>query len=118
MAALVTEARLRLAECPGPPRTLYLGGGTPSMLAPQMLRRLFGRLAEWLDFPLLEEVTMEANPASGPGACCGAAPARRRDVPPGAPHLAEEGLADTEGGRLALTARGAALVNPIAAELI
>ncbi len=64
VAAVVAEARVRLAESPAPPRTLYLGGGTPSMLSPGMLRRLFDGLAGCIDFPRLEEVTMEANPAT------------------------------------------------------
>lgn len=62
--ALLAEARARLPGCPVPPRTLYLGGGTPSMLAPGMLRRLFRGLAEAIDFGRLEEVTLEANPAT------------------------------------------------------
>lgn len=46
------------------PRTLYLGGGTPSMLSPKMLQRLFDGLHRLLDFSALEEVTLEANPAT------------------------------------------------------
>lgn len=45
-------------------RTLYLGGGTPSMLSPAHLRRLFDGLAERLDLSRLEEITLEANPAT------------------------------------------------------
>ena len=62
--ALLVEARLRLAGLPEKPRTLYLGGGTPSMLSPTHLRKLFGGLGELLDFPALDEVTLEANPAT------------------------------------------------------
>jgi oxygen-independent coproporphyrinogen-3 oxidase len=62
--ALLAEARARLPGCPVAPRTLYLGGGTPSMLAPGMLRRLFRGLAECIDCGRLEEVTLEANPAT------------------------------------------------------
>ena len=46
------------------PRTLYLGGGTPSMLSPTHLRQLFRGLATRFDFSRLDEVTMEANPAT------------------------------------------------------
>src|SRR5690606_38040849 len=46
------------------PRTLYLGGGTPSMLSPSHLRKLFAALHEAMDFSALEEVTLEANPAT------------------------------------------------------
>ena len=62
--ALLEEARLRLAALTEKPRTLYLGGGTPSMLSPTHLRKLFGGLRECIDFSTLEEVTLEANPAT------------------------------------------------------
>lgn len=62
--ALAIEARHRLAAAGVPPRTLYLGGGTPSMLSPRHLSRLFASLREVLDFTRLDEVTLEANPAT------------------------------------------------------
>lgn len=62
--ALVAEARHRLPACAAPPRTLYLGGGTPSMLSPGHLRRLFDGLHGLMDFSALDEVTLEANPAT------------------------------------------------------
>lgn len=62
--ALLAEAACRLPECPVPPRTLYLGGGTPSMLSPGHLRRLFDGLSALLDFSALDEVALEANPAT------------------------------------------------------
>jgi len=45
--------------------TLYLGGGTPSLLSPELLENLFSRLAN-LGVPLhaLRESTMEFNPES------------------------------------------------------
>jgi len=67
--ALVLEAKARITEQAklrpsSPPRTLYLGGGTPSMLSPSHLSRLFEGLSECLDFDTLDEVTLEANPAT------------------------------------------------------
>jgi oxygen-independent coproporphyrinogen III oxidase len=59
--ALVAEAKSRIT---GNPRTLYLGGGTPSMLSPGHLTRLFTALHETIDFSTLDEVTLEANPAT------------------------------------------------------
>ncbi len=59
--ALAVETRSRLIE---QPRTIYLGGGTPSMLSPGHLSRLFAALHEKIDFSKLDEVTMEANPAT------------------------------------------------------
>lgn len=64
VSGVLDEARLRLAALGEKPRTLYLGGGTPSMLSPTHLRKLFGGLDELLDLSSLEEVTMEANPAT------------------------------------------------------
>jgi oxygen-independent coproporphyrinogen-3 oxidase len=59
--ALATEAKSRLTA---QPRTIYLGGGTPSMLSPGHLTKLFTALHETIDFAKLDEVTMEANPAT------------------------------------------------------
>jgi oxygen-independent coproporphyrinogen-3 oxidase len=62
--ALLLEARARIAELTEKPRTLYLGGGTPSMLSPTHLKALFGGLGEIIDIASLDEVTLEANPAT------------------------------------------------------
>lgn len=62
--ALASEARQRVPQCAPPPRSLYLGGGTPSMLSPRHLSHLFAALHELLDFAALDEVTLEANPAT------------------------------------------------------
>lgn len=59
--ALLDEARQRVTR---QPRTIYFGGGTPSMLSPSHLRRLFDGLGEVIDFDKLDEVTFEANPAT------------------------------------------------------
>lgn len=62
--ALRTEAATRVAASPAPPRTLYFGGGTPSMLSPAHLTRLFEGLHTCIDFAAVEEITLEANPAT------------------------------------------------------
>ena len=62
--ALLAEARHRVPEASDRIRTLYFGGGTPSMLSPSHLRRLFEGLGEIIDLDALEEVTLEANPAT------------------------------------------------------
>lgn len=62
--ALAAEARHRLALAPEAPRTVYLGGGTPSMLSPGHLGKLFDALHAAIDFGRLDEVTLEANPAT------------------------------------------------------
>jgi oxygen-independent coproporphyrinogen III oxidase len=61
--ALSLELQSRLPAA-GAPRTIYLGGGTPSMLSPKHLTRLFESLHRLVDFTRVEEVTLEANPAT------------------------------------------------------
>jgi len=48
-----------LLELDGPPRTLYLGGGTPSLLDSGLLRRVVGAVE-----PGASEITIEANPGT------------------------------------------------------
>ncbi|MFM2169925.1 MAG: radical family heme chaperone HemW [Verrucomicrobiota bacterium] len=62
--AVLIEARQKIAIPTEPPRTLFLGGGTPSMLSPTHLEKLMLGLQEIMDFSLLEEITLEANPAT------------------------------------------------------
>ena len=61
VSAITAEAKSRITKNP---RTLYLGGGTPSMLSPTHLTQLFAALHATIDFSKLEEVTLEANPAT------------------------------------------------------
>ena len=64
--ALLTEAKFH-SQSPqslAPLKTIYFGGGTPSMLSPTHLRRLFTGLREVFDFSHIEEITLEANPAT------------------------------------------------------
>jgi oxygen-independent coproporphyrinogen III oxidase len=44
--------------------TLYMGGGTPSMLSPKLLELLFHGIAEHLDLSSAREISLEANPAT------------------------------------------------------
>lgn len=62
--ALGAEAVRRIGDSAEPPRTIYLGGGTPSMLSPKHLETLFSGLHRLVDFGKLDEVTLEANPAT------------------------------------------------------
>lgn len=59
--ALEIELRTRAPDAA--PRTLYIGGGTPTSLDPPLLDRLL-RLLESLDLSRLEECTIEANPCT------------------------------------------------------
>lgn len=43
-------------------RTIYFGGGTPSLVSPATLQRLIDRARELFDCSAVEEITVEANP--------------------------------------------------------
>jgi oxygen-independent coproporphyrinogen-3 oxidase len=53
------------------PRTVYLGGGTPTALPPPALRALLGSLAEAFDLSGVREFTVEANPEGLSGEALG-----------------------------------------------
>jgi putative oxygen-independent coproporphyrinogen III oxidase len=64
-AALLQEAALAAAALgPEPPSvtSVFVGGGTPTLLPPEDLARVLGRLRELLAFAPGAEVTVEANP--------------------------------------------------------
>lgn len=60
--ALLRELTLR----PAPPelRTIYFGGGTPSLLTAQQVGAIIERARDRWGRPVLEEVTLEANPSA------------------------------------------------------
>ncbi len=61
--ALIAEMHARRGSLGGHPlRTVYFGGGTPSLLAPDVLRRIWNAIGERWDVSSLEEATLEANP--------------------------------------------------------
>jgi oxygen-independent coproporphyrinogen-3 oxidase len=49
-------------ELPRRVDTVYLGGGTPSLLAPELLRRLFAAMRAEFDFDADAEITVECAP--------------------------------------------------------
>jgi oxygen-independent coproporphyrinogen III oxidase len=49
-------------ELPRRVDTVYLGGGTPSLLAPELLERLFGAMRSEFDFEADAEITTECAP--------------------------------------------------------
>jgi putative oxygen-independent coproporphyrinogen III oxidase len=64
-AALLQEAAMAAAALgPAPPlvTSVFVGGGTPTLLPPEDLARLLARLRELLPFAEGAEVTVEANP--------------------------------------------------------
>lgn len=62
--ALLKELAIALAVAEQVPRTIFLGGGTPSMLSETHLQQLFTGLHGLIDFSQLAEVSLEANPAT------------------------------------------------------
>ena len=56
------EMRQRRGEQDHPIKTVYFGGGTPSILPVGELERIVNALHECFDLSQVEEVTLEANP--------------------------------------------------------
>jgi len=62
--ALLDELSTYSEEFEISPRTLYFGGGTPTMLSRKHLDHLLKGLHDYLDLSAVEEFTFEANPAT------------------------------------------------------
>ncbi|GBC63119.1 hypothetical protein DENIS_4108 [Desulfonema ishimotonii] len=62
--ALEREMAMRAAEFPDPCDTLYLGGGTPSVMTPTHVRRLIAAARCHFDLLPEAEITIEANPGT------------------------------------------------------
>jgi oxygen-independent coproporphyrinogen-3 oxidase len=60
--AIIREAELFGNRCA--PRTVFIGGGTPTALSVTQLERLFAGLRRHLDFTDTDEFTIEMNPAT------------------------------------------------------
>lgn len=61
--ALIAELHLRQKELPDTPlSSVYLGGGTPSLLTANELERLFTHIHRLFELPATAEITLEANP--------------------------------------------------------
>ena len=64
---VLTEADRWTSKQSGPtvrPRSVFVGGGTPTLLPLEAMRRLIEGLHQRFDFSALEEWTIEANPAT------------------------------------------------------
>lgn len=61
--ALLAEARARAGELADTTlRTIYLGGGTPSLFTPEEVGKILRGVADVWDTSQVEEITLEANP--------------------------------------------------------
>jgi oxygen-independent coproporphyrinogen-3 oxidase len=63
-AALLRELEQCCAQFLVQPQTIFFGGGTPTALTTTQLEYLLNGFRERLNFPTVEEWTMEANPGS------------------------------------------------------
>lgn len=65
IAALLVDLAQDLAWVQGRAiHSVFIGGGTPSLLSPQAYQTLFSQLKQTLDFEPNCEITLEANPAT------------------------------------------------------
>ncbi|HBM77416.1 MAG TPA: coproporphyrinogen III oxidase, partial [Verrucomicrobiales bacterium] len=63
--SILREANLRSAQMSSlQVDTVYLGGGTPSMLPPDLIGNLFQKLGETFNFSPSAEINLEVNPAT------------------------------------------------------
>ena len=62
--ALLREAACRKELMTEPVETVYIGGGTPSVLAPDLMKRLLTGIKSELGFDAVKEFTVEANPGT------------------------------------------------------
>ncbi len=63
LGALDRQAALEAEIHPGPFDTVYLGGGTPSLLRSGEISRLMSSLRRWFEIAPDAEITLEAHPA-------------------------------------------------------
>ncbi len=62
--AIVAELEQRESSVTGPFQTIFVGGGTPTLLPLHDMKTLFGRLADIAQRDQVIEFTTEANPAT------------------------------------------------------
>ena len=61
---MLKEAALRTGEAEDPLTTVYIGGGTPSVLSPSLFRKLIRGLKKVYNWDSVTECTTEANPGT------------------------------------------------------
>ncbi len=64
VGAVLREAELRRDECAGPFRTVYFGGGTPSLLPAGLVGRIMTEARSCFSISPDAEITIECNPES------------------------------------------------------
>ena len=61
---ILNEASYRVNEAESPLITVYIGGGTPSVLSPSLFRKLISGLKKTYNWNTVTEFTTEANPGT------------------------------------------------------
>ena len=64
VSSLIIEAEKRKAFVKEPLKTVYIGGGTPSLMPAEQMRRLLSGLRNAFSFSQVDEFTSEANPGT------------------------------------------------------
>ncbi len=62
VSAIITELKLRITEISEPIDTIYIGGGTPSLLPFDAINMLVSGIGDIIDTTKIKEWTFEANP--------------------------------------------------------
>ena len=62
LQGMLQELEERYRELANPPKTLYIGGGTPSVLSATQLEQIIDKVNTVYQAPTLDEVTIELNP--------------------------------------------------------
>jgi len=62
ISAIITEMKLRTNELSGTIQTIYFGGGTPSLLTSEELKRIIDAVYDSFSVAENPEITLEANP--------------------------------------------------------
>jgi oxygen-independent coproporphyrinogen-3 oxidase len=107
----IDRLELQLVGTPPPLVSVYLGGGTPSLLSPAQVGQLLGRVSERLGLAAEAEVTLEANP--GPDELGDLAGFRAAGV--NRLSIGAQSLADAELRRLGRRHRAADIVAAVRA---
>lgn len=63
--ALITDFQASLSLIQNRPiKTIFMGGGTPSLFKPESYERLFSAIFQEIDATAIQEITLEANPGT------------------------------------------------------
>ena len=64
LSDLLREMEIRQSEITEPIHTVYIGGGTPSLIPPKEISSFLGRLSNMISLSDAKEISIEANPGT------------------------------------------------------